>query len=99
MFSFLVGQKEQFLFPPTPKENEKMEMNSIQVDEGYSDKVIKARTRSFDTPKIVNTRKERAGSLDLNVVGPRQDRILERAESWDVEKYSPESKVNEQLTL
>lgn len=62
-------------------------------DEGYSDSVLKPRTRSFETPKVLNARKARAGSLDLNLVGPRPERKLERAESWDVEKYSPDSKV------
>ena len=65
-----------------------------QVDEGYSDSVLKPRTRSFETPKNVTLRKTRTGSLDLNIVEPARERKFERAESWDVEKYSPESKVS-----
>ena len=81
------------MFPPKAVKSDEMELAASQIDEGYSDSVLKPRTRSFETPKTLSTRKTRAGSLDLNFVEPRRDRKFERAESWDVEKYSPDNKV------
>ena len=70
-----------------------MEPGGMQADEGYSDSIIKPRTRSFETPKLTKSREKRAGSLDLHVDDPIREQKLERAESWDVEKYGPGNKV------
>ena len=87
------AQREQFTFPPKAEKDEEMEPLALQIDEGYSDSLLKPRTRSFETPKTFALRKTRTGSLDLNIVEPARERKFERAESWDVEKCSPESKV------
>jgi len=85
-------QKEQFSFPPKVEKDEEMEPSALQIDEGYSESVLKPRTRSFETPKALVLRKTRTGSLDLNIGELPRERKFERAESWDVEKYSPENK-------
>ena len=93
-FYFIQGtQKEQFSFPPKVEKDEEMEPSALQIDEGYSESVLKPRTRSFETPKALVLRKTRTGSLDLNIGESPRERKFERAESWDVEKYSPENKV------
>ena len=70
-----------------------MEQLNVPVDEGYSENLQKLRTRSFETPKIRNQRKTRAASLDMGIAEPIREHKLERAESWDVEKYQPDNKV------
>lgn len=84
------------MFPPTPQDegqDHEMEQLNMPVDEGYSENLQKLRTRSFETPKIRNQR-TRAASLDMGITEPIREHKLERAESWDVEKYQPDSKVS-----
>eukprot|EP00112_Aurelia_sp_Birch-Aquarium-sp1_P002784 Seg1308.5 transcript_id=Seg1308.5/GoldUCD/mRNA.D3Y31 product="Zinc finger protein 704" protein_id=Seg1308.5/GoldUCD/D3Y31 len=88
-------QKQKFVFPPTPQDegqDHEMEQLNMPVDEGYSENLQKLRTRSFETPKIRNQR-TRAASLDMGITEPIREHKLERAESWDVEKYQPDSKA------
>ncbi|XP_065063280.1 zinc finger protein 704-like [Rhopilema esculentum] len=88
-------QNQRFVFPLTTQrdEDKAMEPGGMQADEGYSDSIIKPRTRSFETPKLTKSREKRAGSLDLHVDEPIREQKLERAESWDVEKYGPDNKT------
>eukprot|EP00794_Sanderia_malayensis_P012199 gene12199-13455_t len=80
-----------FVFPVSksgPEEELKIsneQLFSIKVDdEGYYDKLVKPRTRSFESPRVTNSRKRRTVSLDYSTIAIRGQK-LERAESWDTE--------------
>lgn len=77
----------------TGEEDHEMADRQSHLDEGYSDKLLKPRSRSFDKPKVYRPRKLRTASLDLGTPSVSKKR-LDRSESWETESYFTESKVS-----